>query len=175
VRLVLSDRDLWQRLRADPATADAIVEESIRLEPSVTAWRRRTKVDVELDGIAVPADSVLLLMLAAANRDPARFPEPDVLDPERANSRDHLSFGFGIHYCLGAQLARMQISELLAQLATLFPTLELVADQQLTYIPNTSFRGPERLLVTQNPDAGEVSSEKDGRRGASAGQHPTPI
>ena len=129
VRLVLSDRVLWDELRRDPSRAEAIVEEAIRLEPSVTAWRRRTRVDVELDGVA----------------------------PDRANARDHLSFGFGIHYCLGAQLARMQISELLAQLAVGFPTLALVDDQVLTYVPNTSFRGPEQLLVTQKRASGTAA------------------
>ena len=147
VHLVLGRADVWAGLVADPSTAEAVAEEALRMEPSVVAWRRRTRVDVVLDGVDVPGGSVVLLMLSSANRDASHFPDPDAFVAGRDNVRDHLTFGFGIHYCLGAQLARMQLTALLEQLATGFPTLALAEDQQLTYVPNTSFRGPERLVV----------------------------
>jgi cytochrome P450 len=87
----------------------------LRLDSSVIAWRRRTTQDVEISGVRVQQGAKLLLLLGAANRDPAVFPEPDRLDIRRPNAREHLSFGAGPHLCLGAPLARLKAKVVLEE------------------------------------------------------------
>jgi cytochrome P450 len=89
----------------------------------------------------------MLLLIGAANRDVLQFDNSQAFDPARANNREHLSFGFGAHYCLGAPLARLEARVILQELIQRFPHARLIADQALEYLPNTSFRGPRRLLV----------------------------
>jgi cytochrome P450 len=90
----------------------------------------------------------VLLWLAATGRDADVFPEPDDFDLGRPNARHHLAFGKGIHFCLGANLSRLELKVVLEELAARYPALRLVEGQAVTYHPNMSFRGPERLLVT---------------------------
>ena len=85
-------------------------------------------------------------MLGAGNRDPSQFADPEVVDLDRDNARNHLSFGFGAHYCLGAPLARLELGVFLELLTSRLPDLELVP-QEYDYSPNTSHRGPTSLLV----------------------------
>ena len=89
----------------------------------------------------------ILLNFAAANRQPDVFPEPDVFDIHRPNAARHISFGKGIHYCLGANLAKLEAQIVVAALAARIPSLRLVEEQELTYFPNITFRGPDALLV----------------------------
>jgi cytochrome P450 len=126
----------------------AAVEETLRYDPSVPVWRRVTTRPATLGGIALPEGAKLFLWLAAANRDPAVFADPDRFDPHRANNEQHLAFGRGIHYCLGANLGRLEARIAVEELARRFPRLRLVAGQELTFHPNISFRGPQRLLAT---------------------------
>ena len=77
---------------------------------------------------------------------------PDVFDLERPNARHHLAFGKGIHFCLGANLSRLELKVVLEELAGRYPALRLVDGQVFTYHPNMLFRGPERLLVTVEPE-----------------------
>src|SRR5262249_24981098 len=104
-RRLLADRPAWQAICEEPALIPNAVEEVLRLDSSVVAWRRRTTPAGRIRGVSVPADAGLLLMLGAANRDPAVFPDPDRLDIRRANAHEYLSFGSGPHFCLGAPLA----------------------------------------------------------------------
>jgi cytochrome P450 len=147
LRNVLADRPLWASLCADPAAIPSVVDEVLRLDSSVIAWRRVTTRATQVAGVEIGPGETVLVMLAAANRDPEVFAEPDRLMPGRGASR-HLSFGFGKHYCLGATLAKIEVSTLLEVLAARVPDLRLVADQALRFHPNVSFRGPRTLLAT---------------------------
>jgi cytochrome P450 len=144
---LMQHRDMWDRLCADPALIPNAVEELLRFDSSVITWRRRTVEDVRIAGVAIPAGSNLLLALCSGNRDDAHFPEPTCFDIDRVNAKTHLSFGFGIHYCLGAPLARLELRVILEELSRRLPSLRLEADQPWEFPPNTSFRGPARLLV----------------------------
>ena len=88
-----------------------------------------------------------MLMLAAADHDPARFPDPDTFDIHRPDAARHLAFGKGIHFCLGAPLARMEVRIVLELLTRQAPDLTTAPDQDLTFPPNIAFRGPRRLLL----------------------------
>jgi cytochrome P450 len=146
VRALLSTPGAWRRLHDDPTAIPNAIEELIRFESSVIAWRRRTRQAVEIAGVEVPAGAQILAMLGAANRDPSQFDDPDVVDLDRGNARNHLSFGFGAHYCLGAPLARLELGVFLHLLTSRLPELELVP-MEYEYSPNTSHRGPTVLNV----------------------------
>jgi cytochrome P450 len=152
VRRLLEDPDRWDavaRSVADgsPDVAAAAVEETLRFDPSVPAWRRVTTRPATLGGVELPPGAKLFLWLAAANRDAAVFAAPDRFDINRANADQHLAFGRGLHYCLGANLGRLEARLAVEELARRFPGLRLVEGQRLTFHPNISFRGPQRLLV----------------------------
>jgi cytochrome P450 len=153
VRRLLEDPDRWGAVAAAVAAGSAdpvaaAVEETLRFDPSVPVWRRVTTRPATLGGIALPEGAKLFLWLAAANRDPDVFADPDRFDPRRPNNEQHLAFGRGIHYCLGANLGRLEARLAVEELARRFPRLRIVADQELTFHPNISFRGPQRLLAT---------------------------
>jgi cytochrome P450 len=146
-RRLLEDEAAWGQVCADPGLIPGAVEEVLRMDSSVIAWRRRTTQPVDIGGVAVPEDAKLLLMLGSANRDPAKFPNPDTFDIRRANAHHHLSFGHGPHFCLGGTLARLEARVVLEEVAARLPSLRLVPDQPLEFPPNISFRGPLSLLV----------------------------
>lgn len=147
-KAVLADRRLWQAICAGEQPLGPVVEESLRIDPPVQAWRRLATEDVVLDGVAIPAGSRLLLAFAAANHDPQQFPEPDSFTPGRRNVLQQVAFGAGTHFCLGAPLARMELEVLLRHVSTRMPNLALLPDQDFPYTPNTSFRAMRRLMVT---------------------------
>lgn len=147
-RRLLADRAAWGALYRDPALIPNAVEETLRYDSSVIAWRRRTTRAVLIGDAPVPADANLLLLIGSANRDPAVFQDPERFDIRRANAREHLSFGHGPHYCLGAPLARLEARVVLEELNARLPQLRLVPDQPLRYQPNVAFRGPLSLRVT---------------------------
>src|SRR5438093_12047916 len=91
----------------------------------------------------------LYLWLGAAGRDPGVFDDPDEFAFERPDAPKHLAFGKGIHYCLGAALGKLETQLALEELARRFPGLQLVADQELSFHANISFRGPQTLWVTE--------------------------
>ena len=101
------DRESMERLIHEPALMPTAIEEILRFLPPVWFLFRQTKTDVELAGQHIPANQVVLAWTASANRDPARFPDPDRFDIEREPNR-HLAFGHGIHFCVGAPLARLE-------------------------------------------------------------------
>jgi 4-methoxybenzoate monooxygenase (O-demethylating) len=106
----------WQLLRADPTLAGAAFEESLRYTSPVQTFFRTTTRDVTVGGVRIGAGEKVLLFLAAANRDPRRWPDPDQYDlRHRANG--HVAFGYGIHACVGAAMARLEAGVLLAELA----------------------------------------------------------
>jgi cytochrome P450 len=146
-RRLLADRQAWQEIVSDAGLIPNAVEEVLRLDNSVIAWRRHTTADVEVSGVQIPAHSNLLLMLGSGNRDPAVFDDPDRLDIRRPNARENLSFGVGAHLCLGAPLARMQTAIATEVLSVRLKNLRLVKNEQLRFAPNVSFRGPLALHV----------------------------
>jgi cytochrome P450 len=123
------------------------VEESLRYDPSVPVWRRVTTRPVTLGGVELPAGARLFLWLAAAGRDAAAFDEPDEFDLHRPDAERHLAFGKGLHYCLGANLGKLEAHIAIAELARRYPALRLAPDQQFTFHPNISFRGPQVLRL----------------------------
>ncbi|HEX4905381.1 MAG TPA: cytochrome P450 [Acidimicrobiales bacterium] len=135
-----------ERLVADPSLITTTVEELLRFGPPVQFTARTTTTEVELCGQTMPKGTELVVMLAAANRDPSVFPDPDALDIGREDNR-HLSFGGGIHLCLGAPLARVEAQEAIGRLVRRFPGLRLV-DSQVEWKPTTTIRGPARLPLT---------------------------
>lgn len=111
------------RLAADPALWPQAVEELLRLESPVQLTARVAKVDREVDGVTVPAGTAVLMLLGGANRDPGVFPDPGRFDLARPNSKDHVALSGGIHFCLGASLARMEGATALQMLFERFPDL----------------------------------------------------
>lgn len=105
--ILAEDPALFRQLKADPTLIPRFVEEMARLRPPLQRIARRTTRPVELAGIPLPANTLLMLFPGSANRDPARWPEPDRLDLDR-DARGHLGFGTGVHTCPGAPLARME-------------------------------------------------------------------
>jgi cytochrome P450 len=144
---LLADRQAWRDIIVEPTLIPNAVDEILRLDSSVIAWRRRTTQATEIGGVSVPAGANLLLMLAAANRDPDVFADPDKLDIRRANAREHLSFGNGPHLCLGAPLARLQARVVLEEVSSRLPSLRHAKGVKLAFAPNVSFRGPLSLPV----------------------------
>ncbi len=133
------------RLRDDPARSIVIVEELLRYEPPVQFIQSRTALtDIEVDGVPIPAGSTVVLVVAAANRDPARFDDADRFDPDRPDNQ-HLGFGSGIHSCFGAPLARLEGQIALRSVFERLEDLSLAAAPR--YRESALLRGPKELLV----------------------------
>jgi cytochrome P450 len=147
VRRLLEVPERWDEIARHPPLIAAAVDECLRFDPSVPVWRRITTRSVTLAGVELPRGAKLFLWLAAANRDGSVFPEPERFDLHRGNADQHLSFGRGLHYCLGAHLGKLEARCVLEELVTRFPRLRLVPGQQLSFHPNISFRGPQHLQV----------------------------
>ncbi len=142
---LLPRRDQWQALVDEPLLALNAVHETSRFESSQISWRRVTTQDTTLGDHVLPAGTKLFLNFATANRSEASYDNPDEFDIRRADASKNISFGKGIHFCLGAGLARMEARIALELLADRLPSLRLVDDQEFTYFPNITFRGPEAL------------------------------
>jgi hypothetical protein len=147
---LLTYREQWEAICADPALIPGAVEEILRYGPSIFAWRRLVKRPTPLGGVDLPEGAHLLVVLGSANRDEEVFADGERFDIRRENAKHHLSFGHGVKYCLGAPLARLEGRVVLEELTRRFPSLRLVADQQFEYAPNTSFRGPKHVWVEWN-------------------------
>ena len=145
---LLTQREHWEALCAAPERIPTALEEMMRYDPSVCTWRRLAVKSSTIYGVEIPAGANLLLMLHSANRDEAVFPEPEEILFERGNLKEQLAFGYGIHYCVGAPLARLEMAILLETLTRELPALQLVDGQDVEYTRNISFRGPVALHVT---------------------------
>ncbi|MFE6741822.1 cytochrome P450 [Streptomyces tubercidicus] len=143
---LLRHPDQLARLRSDPSLMPRAVEELLRYEPPVQMLPQRTPLaDIEVAGITIPKGVPLILMLAAGNRDPERFHDPDRFDPDREDNQ-HLGFGSGIHSCFGAPLARLEAQIALNALIQHLDTPHLTEDPP-PYRRSPVLRGPRHLLV----------------------------
>ena len=140
--------DQMELLRQNPELAPRAIEEMLRYDGPVQATSRRVKVDTEIGGTLIPAGSESFLLLAAANHDPAQFPDPDKFDITR-EPRDHVAFGEGIHFCIGAPLARLEGAIAIGETLRRFPKLRLKDPKApLVYKGSYFLRGLESLPMT---------------------------
>jgi cytochrome P450 len=140
--------EVMTSVRARSTPIRAVLEETLRWNAPVTLGIRRFALeDLAIGGVNIPAGSRVWVSLASAHRDPAQFSNPDRFQPERPPA--HLDFGHGIHYCLGAPLARLEAEVALARLLNRFPDLDLaVPADELEWLPSFHHRGLKRLPVT---------------------------
>lgn len=115
--ILIERPELVDEIRGDTKKLDAFVEEVLRIKTPATTMFRRATADIEIGGVLIPTGSLIETRYGAANIDPEVFPDPETLDLERANSRSHLTFGSGIHMCIGNQLARSEMRASFQQLA----------------------------------------------------------
>jgi cytochrome P450 len=148
LRVLLQHRVAYEALIADPDKIPGAIDEVLRFSPSIVAWRRKATRDAEIGGVAIPEGSNILLVMGSANRDDTVFPAPDEFNIGRENARNHLAFGFGIHYCLGNLLAKLQAKVALEEVTKRLPNLRLVDGQSITFGENLSFRVPTAVSVT---------------------------
>ncbi len=147
---LLRHPEQWRALGADATRAAPVIEETLRLDPPVQLVGRVAGADMVIGshdgaGVEVPKGDTMMLLLAAAHRDPAVTERPDEFDPDRAAIR-HLAFGHGPHFCLGAPLARMEAAVALSAAARRFPDARL--DGEPAYKPNVTLRGMSHLRAT---------------------------
>ena len=116
IRILAQNTELQRRLREQPALIERYVEEVVRLESPFRGHYRAVLQETQLGGVSIPASARIFLLWAAANRDPTVFSKPDELDLDRHNTKEHLGFGHGIHFCIGARLARMETRVILEEL-----------------------------------------------------------
>lgn len=150
MKLLLQHPHVWQEICEDASLIPNAVEECLRHNGSVAAWRRLVTKDVQIDGIDLPAGARLLIVTSSANHDERHFADADLFDIRRDNASDHLTFGYGSHQCMGKNLARMEMQIFLEEFTRRLPHMKLLP-QQFSYLPNTSFRGPEHLWVEWDP------------------------
>lgn len=154
VMILAEDPQLQARLRADRDLLPRFIEETLRYESPVRGDFRLAKVPITLSGVDIPAGTTVMLVNAAMNRDPRKFAEPDVFDPDRVNARNHVAFGRGVHSCPGAPLAR---TEALVSLNRLLDrTSEIWIDEEIhgpaeqrryRYLPTFILRGLSSLHI----------------------------
>jgi pimeloyl-[acyl-carrier protein] synthase len=143
---LLTHSDQLAKLRADPMLVPVAVEELLRYDSPVQRTARVTSADVEIQGRPIPSGSMVVAAIGAANRDPGQFVDPDRLDVARADNR-HVAFGFGIHFCLGAPLARLEGQIALGTLLRRMPALALRTDAP-DWRESSTLRGLKALPVT---------------------------
>ena len=144
VRCLLEQPSAVERLRAEPALWPAAVEEALRYRPPVQATIRTTTEAVTIREKTIPEGQAVVVWLASANRDAAEFPNPDVFDITRQPNR-HLSFGQGIHFCLGAPLARLEATIALEEIFRRLPNLRRADAAPLTQVPGFIMHGVKHL------------------------------
>jgi cytochrome P450 len=149
--LLAEHPDVYARLRQDRTLVPAAIDEALRLASPVFGLMRVAGEAAAAGGVTLPAGGLVTMLFGAANRDPGQFPGPDVFDLERANAASHVAFGVGIHYCLGAALARAETRSFLDTLLDRFAGIELLpsspGDVEHTVMMRGRRRLPLRLLA----------------------------
>ena len=178
MRLLAENPDEWTRLKQDPTRAPQIVEEALRLSTPTQGMFRISTKDHELGGVHIPEGARIVIVFASANRDESLYPDPDGFDPDRDNLRDHLAFGKGIHFCLGAALSRLEGKVALEELSQ--PARELLAarDQRVPVLPELPAprtdqtrrrRRPGGCSLMAGPLAGKIAVVTGSSRGIGRG------
>jgi cytochrome P450 family 142 subfamily A polypeptide 1 len=149
---LLADRSRWEALRQDPGSLPVAVEEMLRWVSPIKNMARTATADVELGGRRIGAGEKLLLLYPSANRDEVVFPEASTFDIRRSPN-EHVAFGFGTHFCLGASLARLELRVVFEQLLSRLPDLALVDGREPAHRPANFVSGYESMPVTFTPVA----------------------
>jgi cytochrome P450 len=139
--------EIWEKMKEDPTLIQAVVEEVLRLSsPNQGLFRIATR-DAEIRGVTIPKGSAVWAMFGSANRDERVFPNPNEFDPDRKNLHAHLALGKGVHYCLGAALARLEARVGLEALCQRIDSFSVVDEASLRYSPSFILRGLEGLKL----------------------------
>jgi cytochrome P450 len=153
---VLTHREVFDAVRADPSVVPQVVHEALRWEPPTAMLPRFAPKDVVWAGTGIPAGSEVIFGITSANRDAEVFAHPERFDPDR-KEREFLTFGHGLHFCLGSHLARRELEVSLRVLSERLPDLTLVEPQSVR-ITGTVLRGPKALPVRFTPGKGTRAS-----------------
>ncbi|WP_232066714.1 cytochrome P450 [Mycobacterium parmense] len=151
VRILAEDPELQQRLRENPQELAPFIEETLRLESPFRQMMRSVPHDTTLGGIDIASGSTVLLFFAAGNRDPAQFDHPDGIDLGRASPKRHLAFGHGIHFCVGAALARIEAHAVLSTILEQTRDFSLDADYAPRWVDSLLVRRHAQLPVCVTP------------------------
>jgi cytochrome P450 family 142 subfamily A polypeptide 1 len=149
---LLADRSRWEALRREPGLLPVAVEEMLRWVSPIKNMARTATADVELGGRRIGAGEKLLLLYPSANRDEAVFPDASTFDIRRSPN-EHVAFGFGTHFCLGASLARLELRVVFEQLLARLPDLALADGREPAHRPANFVSGYESMPVTFTPVA----------------------
>jgi cytochrome P450 len=145
---IANNPDQARKLRENPKLIGNLVEEVLRLEtPTAGMWRVATR-DTQLGGVDIPKGATLMLRYAAANRDPARYPDPDRFDVERSNARSHMAFGKGIHMCVGNMLSRKEMTVAFEEVLRRMDDIQIAEGTKLEVAPNMLLRGFLSVPIT---------------------------
>ncbi|MCC2098757.1 MAG: cytochrome P450, partial [Hyphomicrobiales bacterium] len=155
LRMLLENREQWDAICADPSLIPNAVEEMLRMDSSIFAWRRIATCDTEIRGQTIKAGDRVLVVMGSGNRDDDMFPQGETFDATRRNAKRNLAFGHGAHFCMGAPLARLEMKVIFEELTKRLPHMRLKPDQTFNYIPTLTFRGVQNLEVEW--DAGKGS------------------
>ena len=147
IRTMLEAREPWERLCADPDLIPGAIEEILRFGVAILLSARLATRDAAVGGRRIPAGTRIMLLRASGNRDESVFPDGERFDIDRPNARDHLSFGHGPHYCLGAPLARLEMKIILEELTRRLPGMRLADGGRPDIFRTFTFRGLKRLNV----------------------------
>jgi len=143
---LLSAPEHWQALVHDPTLIPSVVEETLRLDGPALGFFRVATQDVTLGEVTLTKGSRILVLVSSANHDEAYFQDPELFNPYRKNL-GHLAFGHGIHFCLGAALARLDVRVALEQFCQRLPNLRLKSEQEISYVSNIAKRGLKQLYI----------------------------
>ena len=144
---LLREPTRWAEIVAHPAAIPAAIEEVLRIEPPIPTFIRTATANTALGGVRIAAGENVLVVFGSANHDEHHFPEPERFDLHRHSESAHMGFGWGTHFCSGAQLARLEGRIVLEGLTARWPNLRLAPGQRLHWLPTLMFRGVERLEI----------------------------
>ena len=145
IRLLAEDKVMQAQLRSDSSLIESYIEEVVRLESPFKGHYRVVLNETTLGGVNLPTGARVFLQWAAANRDPSIFSQPDMLDLARRDGGEHIGFGYGIHFCVGARLARMEARIILEELLAATSLFSLSESEPVKHVPSIFVRRPEYL------------------------------
>lgn len=152
IHRLATDRDMQDRLRADPSLIKGFVEEVLRADSPVAGLFRRVTRDTQVGGVPIPEGSILMLRYGAANRDPKVFTDPDTFDPQRGNAARHLAFGYGPHTCVGNLIARSELRLVTARLLEGTRCFSLRGGEEAVgWLTNFIVYGPNDISLNVDP------------------------